>query len=148
MGAVSGWARKMRVKEEREKGPHNGAFLPRPSGGALSHGPPRGPRRGGRGGRGGDGDGAEGGDDTGWQSPRTWPAGAGRVPPPPGAQLPPDGSPDGGAPGGSRWRRWGEAGRVPGAERRHLRPPPGSPSPGQAQLRPQTEPGGPRVAAR
>lgn len=109
MGAVSGWARKMRVKEEREKGPHNGAFLPRPSGGALSHGPPRGPRRGGRGGRGGDGDGAEGGDGTGWQSPRTWPAGAGRVPPPPGLSSLPTAAPTaepragpGGAGGGRR----------------------------------------------
>lgn len=28
MGAVSAWARKMSVKEEREKGPHNGGFHP------------------------------------------------------------------------------------------------------------------------
>lgn len=123
-------------------------FSPGPAGGPFHTG-----RRGAPGGAGAEGGGGMGTERGGGTAP------AGRAPglgpqepvvsvPPPGAQLPPDGSPDGGAPGGSRWRRWGEAGRVPGAERRHLRPPPGSPSPGQAQLRPQTEPGGPRVAAR
>lgn len=148
MGAVSGWARKMSVKEEREKGPHNGAFLPRPCGGALSHGPRRGPRRGGLGGRGwGRRDGGNRLAEPLDAARRSRPPCAGAAPRPPGALPPPQGSPDGRLapapplaaqrpppagpararpPGGSRSRRWGQPGGSPGwggAERRHLGPP-------------------------
>lgn len=148
MGAVSGWARKMSVKEEREKGPHNGAFLPRPCGGALSHGPRRGPRPGGLGGRGwGRRDGGNRLAEPLDAARRSRPPCAGAAPRPPGALPPPEGSPDGRLapapplaaqrpppagpararpPGGSRSRRWGRLGGSPGwggAERRHLGPP-------------------------